>query len=226
MRIDIISVVPDSMESYINSSIIDKAQKKGLVEIQLHPLHDFSKNKHNRVDDYLYGGQSGMLLQCEPIFEAVESLQSKRTYDEIIYVTADGEKYDQSHANHLSLKKNLIIIAGHYKGIDQRIRDSIITREISIGDFVLTGGELPALIILDSIIRLIPGAIGDSTAALTDSFQAGLLDAPNYTRPEDFRGMKVPEVLLSGNHKKIEEWREEESLKKTKKLRPDLLENE
>jgi tRNA (guanine37-N1)-methyltransferase len=226
LRIDILSAVPAAMTSYLNSSIISRAQKKGIVEINTHDLHQYSNNKHNRIDDYLYGGASGMLLKCEPIFECVEKLKSERHYDEIIYVSADAKKFDQRQANKLSLLKNIIIIAGHYKGIDQRIRDSLITLELSLGDFVLTGGELPALILTDSIIRLLPGAIGDSTAALDDSFQNGLLDTVHYTRPEEFRGMKVPEVLLSGNHRKIENWLYDKALEKTKYLRPDLLKDE
>ncbi|MDC1069089.1 tRNA (guanosine(37)-N1)-methyltransferase TrmD [Candidatus Kapabacteria bacterium] len=226
MRIDILSVVPKSMESHLQSSIIEKAIKKGIAEVHLHDLHDYSSDKHKKVDDYLYGGNSGMLLKCEPVFTCIEKLKSERTYDEIIYVSADGEKYNQSTANKLSLMKNIIILAGHYKGIDQRIRDVLITQEISIGDYVLTGGELPALVITDSIIRLLPGSIGDSTAALSDSFQSGLLDSPQYTRPEIFREYKVPEVLLSGHHKNIEKWIEVQSYEKTKRLRPDLLENE
>lgn len=223
MRFDIISAVPDSMSSFFNSSIIGKAINKGIAEINLHDLHDHTDNKHNRVDDYLYGGGSGMLIKCEPVFNCIEKLQEENEYDEIIYVTADGKKYKQNDANYLSLKKNLIIIAGHYKGIDQRIRDKYVTKEYSVGDYVLTGGELPAMLITDSIIRLLPGAIGDSSAALSDSFQNGLLEAPNYTRPENFRGLKVPEILLSGNHKKINEWLDEKALEKTKKNRPDLL---
>lgn len=223
MRIDIISVVPDSMSSYLKSSIISRAIKNNIIEIHTHDLHDYASNKHNRVDDYLYGGSSGMLIKCEPVFSCIEKLQSERNYDEIIYVTADGEHYDQKSANKLSLLENIIIIAGHYKGIDQRIRDTFVTMEYSIGDFVLTGGELPALIIADSIARLLPGAIGDSQAALSDSFQEGILDTVHYTRPEDFRGMKVPTVLLSGNHKKIEEWLESKAIEKTQKIRPDLL---
>lgn len=224
MKIDIISVVPDSMTSYIDSSIIKRARVKNIVEIRLIDLKEYSDDKFNRVDDYPYGGGAGMLIKCEPMFNCIESLQSENNYDEIIYLTADGEKLKQTVSNELSLKNNLLLIAGHYKGIDQRIRDHFVTKEISIGDFVLTGGELPALVLMDSIVRLIPGVISDSCAALTDSFMNGNLEEAQYTRPADYRGMKVPYVLISGNHKRIEEWREKQSAMKTRKRRPDLLE--
>jgi len=200
------------------------AQEKSLVEIVLHNLHDYTSDKFGRIDDYPYGGGSGMLIKCEPVFNLVGKLRSERNYDEVIYVSADGKTFDQTTANELSLKTNLILIAGHYKGIDQRIRDELVTREISIGDFILTGGELPSLIIIDSVVRLLPGVIGDSTSALSDSFMDGLLEAPSYTRPDDFNGLKVPEILLSGNHAKIDDWKQEMSLNKTKERRPDLLE--
>jgi len=223
MKIDIISVVPDSMVSYIDASIIKRAREKNKVEIRLIDLKKYSDDKFNRVDDYPYGGGAGMLIRCEPMFNCIESLQKDNNYDEIIYLTADGVPLTQSISNELSLKNNLLLIAGHYKGIDQRIRNHFVTKEISIGDFVLTGGELPALTLMDSIVRLIPGVISDSHAALTDSFMNGNLEEPQYTRPAEYRGMKVPEVLISGNHKKIEEWREEQSTMKTKNRRPDLL---
>lgn len=223
LRIDLISVVPESMISYLNSSIIKIAKEKNLVEINLHNLHNYSENKWGHIDDYPYGGGAGMLIKCEPVFRIIDKLKQERNYDEIIYTAADGEDFNQKTANELSLKNNLIILAGHYKGIDQRIRDSLITKEISIGNFVLSGGELPAMIITDSIVRLIPGVIGDAKSALDDSFQDNLLEPPQFTRPADFRGMKVPEILLSGNHKKIEEWQFKTALEKTKKLKPDLL---
>jgi len=223
MKIDIISVVPNSMQSYIDCSIIKRAREKGKVEINLIDLKDYSNDKLGRVDDYPYGGGAGMLIKCEPMFNCIESLQSITNYDEIIYLTADGKTLNQAITNELSLSNNLLLIAGHYKGIDQRIRDYFVTKEISIGDFVLTGGELPALILMDSIVRLIPGVISNSEASLTDSFMNGLLEEPQYTRPAEFKEMKVPEVLLSGNHKLINEWREESSYKKTIRIRPDLL---
>lgn len=223
LRVDILSAVPSSMQSYIDSSILKIAREKGLAEIHLHNLHDYTEDKFGRIDDYPYGGGSGMLIKCEPVFNLIEQLQSERDYDEVIYLSADGEKFTQTVANEFSLKQNLIFIAGHYKGIDQRIRDELVTREISMGDFILTGGELPSLIIVDAVVRLLPGVIGDSTSALTDSFMDGLLEAPSYTRPDDFKGFKVPDVLLSGNHAKIDEWKQEMSLEKTKKRRPDLL---
>ncbi len=224
MRVDLISAVPDTMRSYISSSILKIAQDKGKVEIFLHDLHDYSENKHKKIDDYPFGGGSGMLLKCEPIFNIINKLKSERYYDEIIYTTADGKKYNQDIANKLSLNTNIIILAGHYKGMDQRVRDELVTLEISMGDFVLTGGELPALTILDSIVRLIPNVLGDSEAAMTDSFMNGLLEEAQYTRPADYNGLKVPDILLSGNHQEIAKWKQEQQLKKTKKLRPDLLE--
>ena len=222
-RIDIITTLPEIFESFINTGILRISSEKEISEIVIHNLHKYSDDKFGHVDDTIYGGGAGMLILCEPVFKCVEELRYQRNYDEIIFVTADGEKFNQSIANELSLKKNLIIICGRYKGIDQRIRDSIVTREISIGDYVLTGGELAAMIIADSVIRLIPGVLGDSESALDDSFQDGLLEPPNYTRPYNYRGMRVPDVLLSGNHKLISEWRRQMSIEKTKKLRPDLL---
>ena len=223
MRIDIISAVPETMQSYIDNSIIKIARDKGFVEIHLHNLHNYSENKHKKIDDYPFGGAAGMVMTCQPIFSLIEELKYQRNYDEVIFTSAEGEKFNQDNANYLSLKENIIILAGHYKGIDQRVRDILITKEYSMGDFILTGGELPALTICDSVVRLIPGAIGDSEAALTDSFMNGLLEEPQYTRPADFRGYKVPEILLSGNHAAIDKWRQEEQLRKTKRLRPDLL---
>lgn len=223
MRIDIISAVPETMQSYIDNSILKIARDKGIVEIHLHNLHDYSTNKHKKIDDYPFGGASGMILTCQPIFTVIEKLKSEREYDEIIFTSAEGEKYTQESANYLSLKKNIIILAGRYKGVDQRVRDNLITREYSMGDFILTGGELPALTICDTVVRLIPGVLGDSEAALTDSFMNGMLEEAQYTRPADFQAHKVPDILLSGNHSAIEKWRQENSYNKTKLLRPDLL---
>lgn len=223
MRIDIITVLPELLESPFSASILKRAQEKGLVEVVVHNLRDYSTNKQKSVDDYAFGGGAGMVLQIQPIAACIEKLIAERRYDEIIYMTPDGETFNQRVANQLSLFKNIIILAGHYKGIDERLRELYITKEISIGDYVLTGGELPAAIVCDAIIRLIPGVISDETSALTDSFQDGLLSPPVYTRPEDYKGMKVPEILLSGDHKKIEQWREEQAYKRTKERRPDLL---
>ncbi len=225
MRIDILSAVPSSLESYINASILKIAQEKDAVKIVLHNLHDYALDKFKHIDDTPFGGGAGMLLKCQPVFDCIEKLKSERDYDEIIFVSADGEKFEQSIANELSLKKNIIMLAGHYKGIDQRIRDVLITRELSIGDFVLSGGELPSLVIADAVIRLIPSVLGDAESALEDSFQVGLLEPPQYTRPAEYRGLKVPDVLLSGNHAEIRKWRDEMALKKTSERRPDLLDN-
>lgn len=226
IRIDLISAVPEIMESAINSSIIKIARQKNIAKIVLHNLHDYADNKFKHIDDYPYGGDAGMLIKCQPVFDCIESLMAQRKYDEIIFMAADGDILDQKMANRLSLNRNIIILAGHYKGIDQRIRDSIITKEISIGNFVLSGGELPAVVLTDAIVRLIPGVIGDSESALEDSYQNGLLEPPQYTRPADFRGMKVPDILLSGNHKEIQKWQFEQSLSKTKRLRPELYHKE
>jgi tRNA (guanine37-N1)-methyltransferase len=223
MRIDIITVLPDLLESPLNTSILKRAQDKGIVEINLHNLRDYSINKQKSIDDSPFGGGAGMVMQIQPIADCIEKLQSERTYDEVIYMTPDGETMKQGMVNTLSLKENIIILAGHYKGIDERIRELFITKEISIGDFVLTGGELPAAILSDAIIRLIPGVINDETSALTDSFQDGLLAPPVYTRPEEYRGLKVPEILLGGNHKAIDQWREDQAFERTKVRRPDLL---
>lgn len=223
MRIDIVSAVPDLMKSPIESSIIGRAFKSGLVKIFLHNLHDYTHDKYKTIDDHAYGGQPGMVLKPAPIFECFEKLTSERSYDEIIFLSPDGATFNQSMANELSLKQNLILLAGHYKGVDQRVRDVWITKEISIGDYVLTGGELPALVVVDAIIRLIPGAINDGESALNDSFQDDLLDGPVYTRPAEYKGLKVPDVLISGNHKNILQYQKEQSLAKTKERRPDLL---
>lgn len=224
MRIDIITVLPKLIESPFEASILKRAQQKGKAEVVLHDLRQFGFGKHSQVDDYQFGGGAGMVLMIEPILKCIESLQKVREYDEIIYMTPDGKTFNQGDANQLSLKKNLIILCGHYKGIDQRLRDHIITREISIGDFVLSGGELAAAVVADAIIRLIPGVLNDETSALTDSFQDNLLAPPVYTRPADFNGWKVPEILLSGNFPKIDEWRHDQAVKRTEEKRPDLLE--
>ncbi len=224
MRIDIISAVPELLESPLNYSIVKRACEKGLVEIYVHNLRDYSTNKTRRVDDYAFGFSAGMVMQIEPIDRVITLLKSERTYDEVIYTSPDGEKFDQKMANNLSMTENLIILCGHYKGIDHRIREHLITREISIGDFVLTGGELPAAMMTDAIVRLIPGAIGDEQSALSDSFQDNLLAPPVYTRPAEYKGWKVPEILLSGHQAKVDEWNHQQSVERTKRLRPDLLE--
>ena len=222
-RIDIISVQPKLMESPLNHSIVQRAKDKGIVEIVLHDLKQYGLGKYKQVDDTVYGGGAGMVIRCEPVFDCINALKSERKYDEIIYMCPDGEVYNQRTANQLSLKQNIIILCGHYKGIDQRIRDEIITKEISIGDYVLSGGELAAVVVADSICRLIPGVISDEESALTDSFQDGLLAPPVYTRPADYKGLKVPDILTGGNLKAIEIWRHEQSLERTKVRRPDLL---
>ena len=226
MRIDIISVVPDLLISPLNESMLKRAQQKGLVEIVVHNLHDYAHDKRRTTDDYPFGGEAGMVIKCEPVFELIEKLQAERHYDEIIYTSPDGIPYNQHEANRLSMLENIIILCGHYKGIDHRIREHLITREISIGDYVLTGGELAACVIADSVVRVIPGVIGDEMSALTDSFQDNLLAAPDYTRPAEFRGWRVPDVLLSGNFAEIAKWQEAQSLERTQRLRPDLLEKE
>ena len=224
MRIDIITVLPELLKSPFEASILKRAIEKKLVEVHLHNLRDFSLGNYNQVDDYQFGGGAGMVLMIEPIDKCIAKLKAERDYDEVIYMSPDGETLNQGMANVLSLKKNLIILCGHYKGVDQRVRDLFITKEISIGDYVLSGGELAAAILSDSIIRLLPGVLNDETSALTDTFQDNLLAPPVYTRPSDYKGNKVPEVLLSGNFPKIEKWREEQALKRTENLRPDLLE--
>ncbi|WP_107038139.1 tRNA (guanosine(37)-N1)-methyltransferase TrmD [Brumimicrobium mesophilum] len=223
MRIDILTVVPDLLESPFNHSILQRAKDKGLAEVHIHNIRDYSTDKHKNVDDYQYGGGAGMVMAIQPIADCIEQLQSERAYDEIIYMTPDGKLFEQSEANSLSRLKNIILLCGHYKGVDERIRELFITKEISIGSYVLSGGELAAAVVADSIIRLLPGVLNDETSALTDSFQDNLLSPPIYTRPAEYKGMKVPEVLLSGNFKLIEEYREEESYKRTKERRPDLL---
>ncbi|MBT34459.1 MAG: tRNA (guanosine(37)-N1)-methyltransferase TrmD [Thalassobius sp.] len=222
MRIDIITCLPKLLESPFNQSILHRAQTKGLVEVKIHDLRDYAINKHQQVDDYAYGVGAGMVLMIEPLDKCISNLQQERDYDEIIYMTPDGETFDQRCANSLSLMKNLIIICGHYKGIDERVRAHFVTKEISIGDYVLSGGELAAAVVSDAIIRLVPGVLSDETSALTDSFQDGLLAPPVYSRPADYKGMKVPDVLLSGNDAKIEEWRHEKAIERTKQRRPDL----
>lgn len=224
MRIDIITVVPELMESPFRASILKRALEKGLAEIHFHNLRDFSTNNYKQIDDTLYGGGAGMVMMVEPLDKCISHLKSQRNYDEIIYLTPDGKTLNQKMANTLSLKGNLLMVCGHYKGIDQRVRDMHITMEISIGDFVLTGGELAACVLADSVIRLLPGVLNDEQSALTDSFQDNLLSPPIYTRPEEYKGLKVPEVLLSGNFAKIEEWRHEKALEITRQKRPDLLE--
>ncbi|MCI6643494.1 MAG: tRNA (guanosine(37)-N1)-methyltransferase TrmD [Alloprevotella sp.] len=223
MRIDIITVLPEMLEGFVNNSILARAQKKGLVEIVVHQLRDYSTDKFRRVDDYPYGGFAGMVIQCQPIDECISALLAEREYDEIIFTSPDGQTFDQPMANELSLKKNIIILCGHYKGIDFRIREHLITKEISVGDYVLTGGEIAAAAIADAVVRLVPGVLSDEQSALSDSFQDNLLAAPVYTRPAEYKGWKVPEVLLSGHAAKIHEWEMAQSLERTKRLRPDLL---
>lgn len=224
MRIDIITVLPELLHGFVENSILGRAQKKGLVEIHVHNLRDYTKDKHHRVDDYPFGGFAGMVMQCQPIDDCIASLKAEREYDEIIFTTPDGEQFDQPMANELSLKQNIIILCGHYKGIDYRIREHLITREISIGDYVLTGGEIAAAAMSDAIVRLVPGVLSDEQSALSDSFQDNLLAAPVYTRPAVYKGWSVPEVLLSGHDAKIKEWEIQQSLERTRRLRPDLLE--
>lgn len=223
MRIDILTVMPEMLVSPLNCSILRRAQDKGLVEIVVHNLRDYTTDKHRRVDDYPFGGEAGMVMKIEPVDRCLTELKSQRDYDEIIFTSPDGEQFSQPIANQLSMKKNLIILCGHYKGIDYRIREHFITREISIGDYVLTGGEIPAAVIADAVVRLIPGAIGDEQSALSDSFQDNLLAPPVYTRPAEYKGWAVPEILLSGHEAKIDEWKYEKALERTKQLRPDLL---
>jgi len=222
MRIDIITVVPELLKSPFESSILKNSIDKGIVNVKIHNLREYSNNKYKSVDDYQFGGGAGMVLMIEPIDKCISKLKNERQYDEVIYLSPDGEKLDQSIANKFSLFSNLIILCGHYKGIDQRIRDNLITKEISIGDYVLSGGELAAAVLCDSIIRLIPGVIGDETSALTDSFQDNLLSSPIYTRPREYKGWEVPKILISGNTKEIEKWRMEKSIEATKNKRPDL----
>lgn len=223
MRIDIISVVPELLSSFFSHSILKRAAEKNILQINLYNLRDYTNYKHGQVDDYQFGGGAGLVLMCEPLVNAIETLQKEVTYDEIIYLTPDGEIFDQQKANTFSLKNNLLIICGHYKGIDQRVRDHFITKEISIGDYVLSGGELGAAVLADAIGRLVPGVLNNETSALMDSFQDDLLAPPVYTRPENFRGYEVPSILMSGNHSKIEDWRHDEAIKNTRLKRPELL---
>jgi tRNA (guanine37-N1)-methyltransferase len=223
MLIDIITVLPELLESPLNHSIMKRAQDKGLLTVRTHHLRQWAVNKHGQVDDYQFGGGAGMVMMCEPLANAIEHLKKETTYDEIIYMTPDGERFEQRTANRLSMKQNLLIICGHYKGIDERIREHYVTMEISIGDYVLSGGELAAAVVVDAIGRLLPGVLNDETSALFDSFQDNLLAPPVYTRPADFRGWKVPEILLQGDPKKVEQWRQDESVKRTQEKRPDLL---
>lgn len=226
MRIDIITVLPELIESPLSYSIVRRAREKGLVEVNLINLRDFTEDRHKTVDDYAFGGGAGMVMMIEPVFRAIEKLKSERNYDEIIYTSPDGDPFSQRIANQLSLKENIIILAGHYKGVDQRIREHLVTREISVGDYVLSGGELPAAVIVDAVVRLIPGALSDEQSALYDSFQDDLLAPPVYTRPAEFMGWEVPAILLSGNTPEIEKWRHEQSVERTKKLRPGLYKDE
>jgi tRNA (guanine37-N1)-methyltransferase len=224
MRFDIITVLPQLLKGPLDHSIVKRARDKGLVEVHIHDLRDFSTDKHRNVDDYAFGGDAGMVMCIEPIEKAISHLTAQREYDEIIYTSPDGERFNQREANRLALNKNLIILCGHYKGVDQRVRDHLVSREISIGDYVLTGGELAAAVITDSVVRLLPGAISDETSALSDSFQDGLLAPPVYTRPANYKNWEVPEILLSGHAAKIADWKHEQSLERTLRLRPDLLE--
>ncbi len=226
MRIDIITVLPEMLEPFTNQSILGRAQSKGLAEIHVHNLRDYTKDKHRRVDDYPFGGFAGMVMQCQPIDDCIAALKAERDYDEVIYTSPDGEQFTQAVANELSLKENIIILCGHYKGIDHRIREHLITREISIGDYVLTGGELAAAVMADAVVRVIPGVIGDEQSALSDCFQDNMLSAPVYTRPADYKGWRVPDILLSGHEANIKEWELNQMLERTKRLRPDLLNNE
>lgn len=223
MRIDILTILPQLLESPFSDSILKRAQTKGLVEVHIHDLRSYSSNKHKKVDDYAFGGGAGMVMTIQPIADCIEELKSQREYDEIMYMTPDGEVWDQQTANTLSMGTNFILLCGHYKGIDERIREKYITKEVSIGDYVLSGGELAAAVVSDSLIRLIPGVLNDETSALTDSFQDNLLAPPVYTRPANYEGMEVPKVLLSGNFKEIEKWRSEKAMERTKSRRPDLL---
>ena len=224
MRIDILTVVPELLHSPLNESILKRAQQKGLVEIHIHNIRDWTVDKHSTTDDYPFGGEAGMVMKIEPIYRCITELCSQRHYDEIIYTSPDGSRFDQHEANRLSTLENIIILCGHYKGVDYRVREHLITKEISIGDFVTTGGELAAAVMADSVVRLLPGAIGDEASSLTDCFQDNLLAPPVYTRPAEFNGWKVPEVLTSGNFAEIERWQEQQSFERTRLLRPDLLE--
>lgn len=226
MRIDVLSVVPELLDSPLSHSIVGRARKKGIVEIHVHNLRKYGKGRYKQVDDYSFGGDAGMVMKIEPVFMMLEELTAKRKYDEVIYMSPDGEIMSQAMCNQLSCKENIIILCGHYKGIDQRIRDYLITKEISCGNYVVSGGEIPAALLIDSIVRLIPGAIGDEQSALSDSFQDGLLSPPIYTRPAEFNGWKVPEILLCGDPKKIQEWQYEKALERTRKFRPEMLDED
>lgn len=223
MKVEIITALPSLLESWLNDSIVKRSQSKGVVEIRVHNLRDYSTNKQRQIDDYAFGGGAGMVLGIEPIARCIDKLRGDEAYDEVIYMAPDGQSLNQSVANELSVKQNLIILCGHYKGVDERVREHIVTREISIGDYVLSGGELAAAVLVDSIIRLVPGVLNDETSALSDSFQDGLIAPPVYTRPADYNGLKVPEILTSGNTKAIEKWRFDQSLQRTRERRPDLL---
>jgi tRNA (guanine37-N1)-methyltransferase len=225
MRIDVITGLPRILSSPLSESIIKRAQERRLIEIVIHDLRDYTTDKHRTIDDAPYGGGAGMILKPEPVFACIEALKAQRKYDDIIYLSADGEQMTQRVANELSLKENLLLLCGHYKGVDERIREALISREVSIGDYVLTGGEIPALVIIDAVVRLIPGVLNDGESLLSDSFQTNLLEGPQYTRPPEFRGMKVPDILLSGNHREIASWREEQSVKRTAERRNDLIEH-
>lgn len=226
MRIDILTVVPEMIEAPLNCSILKRAREKGLVEIHVHNLRDYTTDKHRKVDDYPFGGEAGMVMKIQPIDACISALKAQRDYDEVIFTAPDGETFNQKIANELSLKENIIILCGHYKGVDQRVRDHLVTRELSAGDYVLTGGELPAAMMADAIVRLLPGVIGDEQSALSDSFQDNLLGAPVYSRPATYKEWSVPEVLLSGHAAKIDEWRYAQAMERTRRLRPDLLEND
>ena len=223
MRIDLLTVVPEMIEPFLNCSILKRAQDKGLAEIAVHNLRDYTTSRHRKVDDYPFGGEAGMVMQIQPIDACISALKAEREYDEVIFTSPDGDTFDQPMANSLSLLKNIIILCGHYKGVDWRVREHLITKEISIGDYVLTGGELPAAVIADAVVRLLPGVIGDEQSALSDSFQDNLLAPPVYSRPAEYNGWRVPDILLSGHEAKIAEWRYEQALERTKRLRPDLL---
>lgn len=225
LRVDLISGVPNLLRSPVEHSIIARAREKKLVDIHIHDLRDYTTDKHKKIDDYPYGGGAGMVLSAQPIFDCIEMLSAERNYDEVIFTAPDGKLFEQKHANRLSIKQNLIFLCGHYKGVDQRVRDELITQEFSIGDYVLSGGELPALVMTDAIVRLLPGVLGDSESALTDSFQNELLEAPVYTRPAEYKGLKVPDILLSGDHNNIEKWRSKKAIERTKERRPDLYNN-
>ena len=223
MRIDILTVVPETIEPFVNCSILKRAADKGLAEIKIHNLRDYTTSRHRKVDDYPFGGEAGMVMQIQPIDACISALKAERDYDEVIFTTPDGEQFDQPMANQLSMLENIIILCGHYKGVDWRVREHLITKEISVGDYVLTGGELPAAIIADAVVRIIPGVIGDEQSALSDSFQDGLLAPPVYSRPADYKGWKVPDILLSGHEAKIAQWRYDMAMERTQRLRPDLL---